>query len=84
MSFITLPPELLLNFGEHLTRKKDVSALAQTNRHLQQVYEPLLYGRGKQDTATADLRLNISFWASFRGKVEVLTNPVKHGATFRN
>ncbi|PYI17874.1 ankyrin [Aspergillus violaceofuscus CBS 115571] len=82
MRFINLPPELLLNIGEHLTQKKDVSALAQTNRHLQQVYEPLLYGRGKQDTATADLRLNISCWASAHGEVEALNKLVKFGAKF--
>ncbi|RAH78395.1 ankyrin [Aspergillus japonicus CBS 114.51] len=82
MRFINLPPELLLNIGEHLTQKKDVSALAQTNRHLQQVYEPLLYGRGKQDTATADLRLNISCCASAHGEVEALNKLVKFGAKF--
>ncbi|RAH71345.1 ankyrin [Aspergillus aculeatinus CBS 121060] len=82
MSFITLPPELLINIGDHLARKEDVGALAQTNRHLQQVYEPLLYGRGKQDTATADLRMNISRWASSHDKVEILNKLVKYGATF--
>ncbi|RAL16626.1 ankyrin repeat domain-containing protein [Aspergillus homomorphus CBS 101889] len=82
MPLLQLPPELLVIVGEHLTHKSDINNVARTNRYLHSLFEPLLYGRGKQDLTTTTLQLNISHWATLCGNVNTLHKLLRNGALF--
>ncbi|KAL2368749.1 hypothetical protein BDBG_06518 [Blastomyces gilchristii SLH14081] len=74
MTFLNLPPELIINIADQIPNKRDLNNFSQTCRDLHSILNNYLY---RHDAKSGDPQA--LFWAAYKGRKSTARKALSHG-----